>query len=379
MMHIKRIFIVEANNFPRGSANANYIQYLGLALNTDKCKVIVGGTEKNITTYKNGFVREIEYYNIPWKKKYISSFNYFLLNQLNKKYTFSQNDYFILYSIDYLTIKWLLKKVDISHICACQVEDFQPFQFKFGKFNPKIQYLKLSKKFIRNKKIKLLPISSFIAEQYPDNPVLILPIMADSTESVFIKKEIDMKKINFVYPGLKKTNDEDDMELILKSLSKLNDDKLKRIKLHITGIKKEEFLTRYKVESRVEKILEIHGWMAYEELVSLYKNMDYLLLIRKENNVTKANFPSKIPELMAFGVIPVCTVVGDYTKYYLTDNKDIIFVNKESVQDCCNAINRAIDLDENVYAGMRLNARRLIEEKFDYKIWKEKINKFIFG
>lgn len=378
MAPTKRVFVLEANNFPRGSANANYIQYLSLALKDDECNVIVGGNEKNISTYRNGFIKDIEYCNVPWKKKYITSFNYSLLKTLNKKYIFSENDYFVLYSIDYLTIKWLLKKVDISHICVCQVEDMQPFQFKFGKFNPKVQYLKLSAKFIRNKKIKLLPISSFIAKQYPSNPVLILPIMADTSEYTFIEKGLDKENINFIYPGLKKSNDEDDMELVLKSLRKLSDEKLKRIKLHITGAKREEFLARYKVKKEIEEILEIHGWMEYEELVKLYEHMDYLLLIRKINNVTRANFPSKIPELMAFGVIPVCTKVGDYTEYYLTNDKDSIFASEEGVQDCYNAINKAINLDKDVYAIMRLNARKLVENKFDYKIWQKKIKKFIF-
>ena len=50
----KRVFILGTPSFPRGSAGANYAQYLALALMECDYKVIIIGTGKNKEEDQNG-------------------------------------------------------------------------------------------------------------------------------------------------------------------------------------------------------------------------------------------------------------------------------------------------------------------------------------
>ena len=81
----KRIFVVGSSRFPRGSAGANYDQYLALALIEQGWNVIVLGCGDNSEehNYSGKYLyRGIEYYNKPFlKEEDNSSFN--LMNVLS--------------------------------------------------------------------------------------------------------------------------------------------------------------------------------------------------------------------------------------------------------------------------------------------------------
>lgn len=50
--------------------------------------------------------------------------------------------------------------------------------------------------------------------------------------------------------------------------------------------------------------------MKYGELIGLYQEMHFLLLARGVSQMTLANFPSKVPETMCFGIVPIVSEVG---------------------------------------------------------------------
>ena len=79
--------------------------------------------------------------------------------------------------------------------------------------------------------------------------------------------------------------------------------------------------------NKLSGVLVFHGRLEYAELLELYQNMDYLFLAREKNIITESNFPSKVPEMLVYGVIPVCSDVGDYTKLYLRTGENAISVS----------------------------------------------------
>ena len=171
---------------------------------------------------------------------------------------------------------------------------------------------------------------------------------------------------------------EDDFEAMFSALGQLSDLEKKKITVHITGTSKEKIqgYIDEQIWKEVEDTLVIHGYISYDELVEIYLNSDFLLLPRKINNITKANFPSKIPELMSFGIIPVCTDVGDYTKIYLNDTNAII-MSETGVDACLQGIRKAIKMSARERAEMRNNARKLAEDEFDFRHWSKKIDAFL--
>ena len=86
-----------------------------------------------------------------------------------------------------------------------------------------------------------------------------------------------------------------------------------------------------------------------------------LILLRKKNKVTLSNFPSKVPEMMGYGIIPIVSKVGDYTDEYLTDGKDCIQVEKCSIEDGVAAIRKALQLSADERSRMVTVSQRFFD------------------
>ena len=136
----------------------------------------------------------------------------------------------------------------------------------------------------------------------------------------------------------------------------------------------ESFNAEYQV--RLGDTVCFHGWMEYDELIELYQSVDFLYMSRPDNLVTRANFPSKLPELMAYAVAPIGNRVGDYYEY-LTDGVDSVLFDKNTPEDCVTAIRRVIAMSKEERQSMCQNARNTVCEKFDYKKWANKLDGFM--
>lgn len=117
--------------------------------------------------------------------------------------------------------------------------------------------------------------------------------------------------------------------------------------------------------------------MKYEELQALYEEMHFLMLPRKDSRMTKANFPSKVPETMAYGVIPVCTEIGDYTDLYIKDGLTGITFKGCEIDVIAEAMNKAINMPIEEYERIAMSCIKLVKEKFDITVWSNKLVKYI--
>lgn len=379
----RRVFIVSREKFPRGSAGANYIQYFAQALIEEGYKVIVIGENNTYETECGKRYKSIEYatYKSYASHVAISSFDLRQFKKILSYYKANCDDYYIFYSLELAGMKYCLKELKAKRIFGIRVEDMQPKQYKFGIFNPKYIKYRQSVNYIWKYSLGDFAISERLYKQDVKHKCnsTILPIMADPYEYDHDINHIKSKIVNFIYPGLKPNNQEDDLILTLNSIAHLDDETRKRVVIHITGKTNIESIKgKIKLETfnKIKDQLVVHGFMNYDDLILLYKQMDYLLLLRKKNKITKANFPSKIPELLSYGVIPVCSDVGDYTKKYLT-NQCAFIVAPECMSSSIEAIRQAIELPQDKYQQMRDAARKLAENKFYYKHYRKQIADFM--
>lgn len=392
----RRVFICVDSQFPYGTAGSNYVRYLALALLESDWKVIVIGMgndrEEDYYQQKQSYYfKGIEYSNIFEKKspKHMLQhlfYSKYITEKLNS-YSITENDYFILYSGNGYSsmiegIRRNYQYIPDNHFSICAVEWFQPFQFKYGRLDPK--YLLWNYTFLKvmPKIKKIIPISRNLERHFFQYgcETFLMPMMSDS-ESGMLPSRNNSDIRQFIYPGngIKK----DSFLSMFQALRSLSEDDLNQIRFHITGtskqnIKRDLGRNGYLL-NELKDVLIFHDWLEYDELLSLYKKMDFLLLAREKNIVTISNFPSKVSELMNYGIIPVCSDVGDYTELYLTDGEDSIIFEGDSKQACKQAIRDAISLTPEKLQSMKENARKCVEENFDYRIWSKKINDFILS
>lgn len=381
---MRRVFIISNCNFPRGGALSNYIQYLILAIReasydtvllTDINKEYAGerqsipksfGTIVPIKISQNRIVKHVQY-KYGFASARIKKMKELHISSEDVVIVFGQNNYFY--------EKLLLFKEKIGFkIIGGMLELYAREDFDSGREYTK--YKKLIEKIVPQFDA-VLPISTFIEQFYSKRDVktFLLPIMADSSEFKIEPKNLD--KYRFIIPANGRMKD--NLSAMLKAFALLELDELNRVELHLCGVKEQKVNEVLNEDERIrlERILVIHKWMKYDELISIYQQMNFLVLARDTNQMTLANFPSKIPETMAFGIVPIASKVGDYTKYYLEDSVNSIFIYGCTVQNVLESIRRALKLSEEEYFKLSKSAVKCVETRFDYHVWSGTVKKMI--
>lgn len=220
----------------------------------------------------------------------------------------------------------------------------------------------------------MLVISDFLQRYYNDKNVRTFkfPPMIDCCENGEINKDTRMRK--FVIATGK-----DSFLQMLLAFCMLSDRELSELEIHICGVE-EDKVREILTESQWEQLkccMVIHKWMSYEKLGELYRQVHFLLIARECCQRTLANFPSKVPETMAYGIVPVVSEVGDYTKYYLEDGRNSIFINGDSVEEIMKSIRKALDLSQEEYEVYSKEARKCAKSRFDYRNWISEIRNMI--
>lgn len=389
---MKKAIIIGFINFPRGSAPANYVQYLALALMDMGYKVIVYSNvntdcrdlvETNMGyTYKGIIVKPI-IIHAQNKMLHFIKYNFMLGDIMAAKLDESDltcNDIVITYGNICLFQEKVYKcaKKHGAKTYACITEHFPASHYKNGIASPYYWRYCYTMAVSIPKANNIFPISRHLQEYYEKKGcrTLRLPILADPYEyPVREKKNDGIYRIVFPSNGFVK----DALKQMLNGISLLSEDELNKIEIHFTGIGIDKLKknANEKFISMIGKQVIVHSWLEYTELVELYQEMDFLLLAREDNQMTQANFPSKVPEVMCYGVIPVVSKVGDYTDLYLKNGINSIVFEGSSADSIVNALKSAISLSHKEKSILENSARISAEKDFYYKNWEQEIFDFI--
>lgn len=389
-----RLFILTNDPVPYGTANANYIRNFAKAVADMGWDIVVIGMKLDDS--------QPDFYNVPNSNKNIQYWNfnttkfgrknylrtYFWYEKkyrlAMKRFGVNEQDYIFVYSTELDTARAAMKTkiVPNSHKSYSEVEWFQPYQYKYGCFNPLYILWKIGFQYRAKNFEKAIPISKNIEKYCLSRgcKTIVVPALVDTSTECPGDRFPEDARIHFIYPG--SASDKDSFSCMIQALAKLTREEKENIRFHLTGSMSKKRLLQIigdaKLLKSIEDVLVFHGWMEYDELIDLYQKSDYLLLARARNTVTISNFPSKVPEMMSYGIVPVCSKVGDYTDIYLKDNVDSIQFFEDNVEQCTEAIRRAIKAKETHQSDqMRKNARRTAEHYFDCKAWGRKITEFL--
>ena len=386
----KRVFILSNSKLPHGDANSNYILYMSKALAYAGWDVIAIGSHNGEDRTEVQVDENLICVNIPFQKKKMPMkikgtllFGNLIHRELSK-WNINSDDYFILYGGYISLFSQIAKKyqcIPKKHIITCVVEWPMASQYKFGKLDP--VYLLWHRIFYKWMPYwgKVIVISKNLQRHFDalSCSTFYLPPLIDSEESGLGEVCENGNPVKFIYAGA--FSKKDALESMLIALDLLSGEELEKFQFHITNNKPEqikEYLGKYGyILDKFKNILHIHGWLEYEELMSLYSTADYLLLARPNNQYTISNFPSKVPEMMNYGIVPVCTRVGDYTEDFLTDNVDSIIFDGCEPEDCANAIRRAISKSFEERQQLKNNSKENSKTMFDYRSWSNRLNKFL--
>ena len=377
---MKRVFILGWFSYPRGNATANYVQYLAKALQEEGfCVTVMSALNPEFKLSDGDVIGGITVRNIRWESKfsYIRRlmngrlFPFVLAGKIAELRLTSDDILIAPTSLPAISTLFRLKKKYKFKTIGYPLEWFGVEQYKTPREAKKGEV-----QFQLNANHDLLfPISYHIRNQFPKTPALVLPIMADVTEFPFVPKKMDVCRFILPANGMMK----DALPEMLHGLALLTKEELSRLEFHFTGVTENQIksiLNGFEYE-KIKNSIILHDWMKYENLISLYQNMHFLLLARDTNQMTLSNFPSKVPEVMTYGVVPVVSRVGDYTKYYLKDGVNSVVFEGCDANSCAKAIRRAMSFSEEEYIEISSKARECVERQFDYHNWTKKIKQAI--
>ena len=375
----KKVFIHSSDPFPYGGAQTNYIQNLALV-----CKeagylpvVVVRPNEEYIDAHRTSYYMGMEVRPITASENRElhtrQSMNGFSEERIQAMIEsgIDVGDVVIAFQLGYninfhSNLQNFCKKIGVKSIVGVleywDAEDFKiKEQYENFRHMADEVYLEYD---------GILVMSKRIDNYYKGKGKLtfLMPPFIEYRQGEGIKKKDD--KYSFAIISSK-----DSFQSMLMAFASLEEAELNNIELHVCGVKEEhikEIINNSEYNQLIAHMV-IHSWMEYEELLALYEQMHFLVIARNVCQRTLANFPSKVPETMAYGVVPIVSDVGEYTKYYLQDGIDSIFIDGDSVEAIVKSIRKALALDADEFERYSYHARKCAEEKFDYHVWTEQV------
>lgn len=178
---------------------------------------------------------------------------------------------------------------------------------------------------ILNKKMDgIIAISKFLYNYYSKytNTVLIPPLY-DICEIVKTENVIT-NKIKLIYAG-QVGRKKERVDKIIDAIKKVNDLGKLKIELNIYGISKESYEKIYNTKFD-DNFVKFYGKVSNSVCKEAILNSNFSIIIRDNNRVTMAGFPTKFVESISLGV-PVISNAYSNVSDYINDNGILIDMN----------------------------------------------------
>lgn len=156
----------------------------------------------------------------------------------------------------------------------------------------------------------LIVISGYLESYYAGLlPTVLLPPMVDSSEAKWRPADAEDPDdtVRLVYAG-RPSKTKERLDLIVDAVSSLREDL--EVRLDIVGVTAGEFTDIYGYVAEEARVF-FHGRVPHEEAVRLVKRADYSVIVRDDNLVTRAGFPTKFAESVTCGTPVICNDNSD--------------------------------------------------------------------
>lgn len=370
---MRRIIFLTDDFFPRSGAVSGYIENIIILtqkafLNADIVLVARNNKLENCSLSKIRFVNIDSDNRIDFIKKMIRAID--KLNIVEEDIIFNfvikpENQVFIylkLYRNRGRVISYFGELFDLKYFGVSIVGMLKYLRYIVGFY-------------IRSCYDNAVVVSTYLQKKLRIENIICIPPMCNMNEGLL--RNVSEKKwdnVNFIYPGSDKKKDR--IESIIEvfgQLSKTRSD----VKLHITGVKNEKEMFSNKIEKLVnDGIIITHGWLSNDEYNELLAKMDFCIIIRDKQQSSMANFPSKVPETMQYGIIPIVSSIGDYTELYLNNNNSFIVEGSE-VDKFYLKILEILNMEPAELEAIHYESSKIAYDKFDIDNWVKIFHEYI--
>ena len=180
----------------------------------------------------------------------------------------------------------------------------------------------------RMKKIHLkmdgiIAISEYLYQYYKSkiNNTIKIPPLVDIRDEKWQGEKMKNKICTFVYAG-NPDSQKERLDLIVKAVDSANGNT--PFRLNVIGVTKEQYEHIYKIKYCGTSAC-FYGRMSHLDVIQQVKNADWSIIIREDNLVTRAGFPTKVVESISCGTPIISNVFSNITDYLKDCNSLIVY------------------------------------------------------
>lgn len=241
-------------------------------------------------------------------------------------------------------------------------------------------------RYLNAKSDGVIAISKYLYDYYKNKGkkvVLIPPLTSFEEVPIY---EIARDKIRLIYTGqpfaldgrkLKANRSKDRLDLAIYYLHKLGHEDFNYV-FDIYGITENQYLSVVPQHTNILKELNnrvrFHGSVSHELVLKEIANSDFLVLIRDDNRVTRAGFPTKLVESISCGT-PVITTKTSNIADYIHDWETGVFLNLRDEEQSLCTIRKVLMMPKEEIIDMKKNC--LDSDMFNYRRYRTYISDFL--
>jgi len=184
-------------------------------------------------------------------------------------------------------------------------------------------------------------ISNYLESYYrPYLPVINIPPLVDKEDQKWILPHMAHKGIQLIYAG-SPSAEKEKLDSVVETVGMLLEDC--DVYLEIIGITREQFLLMYDFDQeQLEQYKNISflGRIPHTEVLQRISNADYSILIRNDNRVTRAGFPTKFVESVSCGIPVIANDNSNIQQFIQNGHNGILLKNQSLQQVLCSILKR---------------------------------------
>lgn len=226
-----------------------------------------------------------------------------------------------------------------------------------------------------NKKVaNMIVISSFLKDYYQSEKtkVIQVPILNINNDFELPDRAWDHLRICYCGSPAKK----DLLEPIVKAVQKSNENGL-RIELHLVGVNKEDYCNTFPGKHAFGDYITFYGRVEHTEALSILRQCDFSMIIRRDERYAKAGFPTKMVEALSNGVGVIATPCGDIPNY-ITNGENGYLVEFKSVEtELVELFDRISHLSSDEINRIKNNALETAKVSFSPENYASELYSFL--
>ena len=196
-----------------------------------------------------------------------------------------------------------------------------------------------------------------------------LPFAVDLQEKKWRRerKILSNTPVKLVYAGSPGGKQKDRVDELVNSAADFPN-----IMVDIFGITAEQYIKDYQVTQPIPSNIVFHGRVPHTVALQMVQDADFEVIIRDDNRVTRAGFPTKVVEAFSSGTSVIATPSSNICDYLKDGINGFVIDSKQSLTDCLNRISK---MSVQEITDIKIATRSITA--FDFRNYVDEMKTFI--